>query len=135
MERATLSGSQVSTGDVSPVLVAQNRQALVHTSPSIMKVAVLRLQHSALFGHIPLLQMVFSAWRSTIEAVCAYCSLLWSLIFSQSGFMSAVAFAGISGILVYIFPISTNVIINSGIFASPSEITTRHRPLPGGSGV
>jgi hypothetical protein len=58
MERATFSGSRVSMGKGLPVAVAQNLHALVQMSPSTMKVAVRLLQHSALFGHLPLLQIV-----------------------------------------------------------------------------
>ena len=84
---ATLRGSSESGGRGRPVRVAQKRQLRVHTSPRIMNVAVRRLQHSALFGHLPLLQMVCNEWSLTIRSTSAKASLLWSFIFNQSGFL------------------------------------------------
>lgn len=63
---ATRRGSSASGARGCPVLVAQKRQPRVQISPRIMKVAVLRLQHSALLGHMPLLQIVCSACFRTI---------------------------------------------------------------------
>jgi hypothetical protein len=53
-----------------------------------MNVAVLLLQHSALFGHRPLLQIVWRECSRTMRATSAKASLLWSLIFSQLGFLA-----------------------------------------------
>ena len=73
--RATLSaiccGSSASGANGRPDLVAQKRQLRVQISPKIINVAVLLLQHSDLFGHIPLLQMVCSEWRFTIRSTSA----------------------------------------------------------------
>jgi hypothetical protein len=41
---------------------SQKRQLRVHFSPRIMKLAVEAPQHSALFGQLPLTQMVLSCW-------------------------------------------------------------------------
>ncbi len=78
--------------------VAQNLQLRVHISPMIMKVAVRRLQHSALLGHIPLLHMVCSECPSTIRSTSAEVSSLRSLIFNQSGFLSTMCLSCTFGI-------------------------------------
>ena len=87
MESATFSGSLSSIGKGFPVDVAQNLQPLVHTSPKIMNVAVRLLQHSPLFGHLPLLQIVCRQCCSTIRDTSAYDEVSGSLILSQSGFI------------------------------------------------
>ena len=96
--RATLSGSCSSRGRGLPVRVAQNLQLRVHISPMIMKVAVRRLQHSALLGHIPLLHIVCSECPSTIRSTSAEVSSLRSLIFNQSGFLSTMCLSCTFGI-------------------------------------
>ena len=55
---ATFAGSFGSSGSGLPVSVLQNRQERVQISPAIINVAVPRLQHSPMFGHFPLVQMV-----------------------------------------------------------------------------
>lgn len=49
------------------------------------------LQHSALFGHIPLLQIVCKECSLTMCCTSAYAVVRWSRIFSQSGFLSTSA--------------------------------------------
>ena len=85
---ATRRGSSASGARGCPVFVAQKRQPRVQMSPRIMKVAVLRLQHSALFGHMPLLQIVCNACLSTICCTSAYSGVRWSRIFNHPGFFS-----------------------------------------------
>jgi len=96
------------TGAVKGVTVDQVEQlkkmALrVQISPRIMKVAVRRLQHSALLGHIPLVQIVWRPWRSMIRCTSAYSAVRCSLIFSQSGFFSTSARSYSFGIISSLF--------------------------------
>ena len=84
---ATFSGSFGSNGSGLPVRVLQKRHERVQISPPIMRVAVPRLQHSPIFGHLPLVQMVCRQCDSTIRFVCVKCSFPRSRIFNQSGFL------------------------------------------------
>ena len=85
---ANFSGSEASGARGMPVFVAQNRHPRVQISPRIINVAVRLLQHSALFGHLPLLQIVWRECSRTMRATSAKVSLLWSLIFNHSGFLA-----------------------------------------------
>ena len=100
---ATFCGSSPSGGNGCPVLVAQKRQLRVQISPKIIKVAVLLLQHSALFGHRPLLQIVCNPCSATIRSTSAKASLLWSRIFSQEGLRVAQPLSYNFGILSSLF--------------------------------
>ena len=101
---ATFSGSLASGGKGCPVFVAQKRQFLVQMSPKIINVAVLRLQHSDLFGHLPLLQIVCNECLLTIRSTSAKVSLLWSRIFNQSGLRIGTPPSYNFGILSSYFP-------------------------------
>src|SRR5512145_2424181 len=57
-DSASRSGSCQSTGNGIPVGTEQNLQRRVHILPRIIKVAVPRLQHSPIFGQLPLVHMV-----------------------------------------------------------------------------
>ena len=71
------------------------------------------LQHSDLFGHIPLLQMVCSEWRFTIRSTSANVAVSCSLIFSQWGFLCTFTSSYNFGILSSLF---SNWHKNSDIF-------------------
>jgi len=75
----------------------------VQISPKIINVAVLLLQHSALFGHRPLLQIVCNPCSATIRSTSAKASLLWSRIFSQDGLREAQPLSYNFGILSSLF--------------------------------
>ena len=60
MAAATRSGSPSSSLWGRPVLIAQNPQLRVQTSPKIIKVAVRWLQHSPMLGHWALSHTVLS---------------------------------------------------------------------------
>lgn len=66
MEWAIFLGSSSSNGKGFPVWVAQNLHERVQISPAIIKVAVPFVQHSPMFGHFPLEQMVCNWFNSTI---------------------------------------------------------------------
>ena len=85
---ATCRGSSASGARGRPVLVAQKRQPRVQMSPRIINVAVLRLQHSAWLGHLPLLQIVCRLCFSTICRTSPHSGVRWSRIFSHPGFFS-----------------------------------------------
>ena len=85
---ATCRGSEASGARGLPVFVAQNLQPRVQMSPKIMKVAVLRLQHSALLGQSPLLQIVCNECCFTMRSTSAEPSSLRRRIFNHSGFFS-----------------------------------------------
>ena len=122
LERENL-GSTGFGGNGLPVLVAQNLQPLVHTSPKIINVAVRLLQHSALFGHLPLLQIVWRECSRTIRATSAKVSLLWSLIFSHSGFLAGAFSPYNFGIfLSSLFPIGAKIQINSKFIVQNAEL-------------
>ena len=87
MLSATFAGSFGSNGSGLPVNVLQKRQERVQISPAIIKVAVPLLQHSPIFGHFPLVQIVCRQWDSTMLFVRVNCSFPPSRIFNQSGFL------------------------------------------------
>src|SRR6056297_3232087 len=59
-------GSFWSTGPGFPVFTPQNLHERVQISPKIINVAVPLFQHSPMFGHVPLVQMVCNLYFSTI---------------------------------------------------------------------
>ena len=91
MLSATFAGSFGSNGRGLPVSVLQKRQERVQISPPIMNVAVPRLQHSPIFGHLPLVHIVWRQWDSTILFFFVNCSFPPSRIFNQSGFLKCCA--------------------------------------------
>ena len=86
MDSASFFGSAKSTAIGLPVFTAQNLQALVQTSPKIIKVAVPASQHSPILGQSPLVQMVCRLFLRIIPLTSAKLLPIGKRIFNQSGF-------------------------------------------------
>jgi hypothetical protein len=82
---ATRFGSSGSSGKGLAVVTAQKRQARVHRSPPIMKVAVPLLQHSQWLGHLALSHTVCRFSSCNNDRVCANAGVVGRLPRSHAG--------------------------------------------------
>jgi hypothetical protein len=94
IERATFSGSSQSTVSGLPVFTPQKPQERVQIFPKIINVAVPSPQHSPIFGQLPEVQMVLSAYLSTKPRSSVYFWPMGSLTFSHFGLASVRAVLG-----------------------------------------
>src|SRR6478672_9125699 len=87
-ERATLVGSNMSTGEGLPVSIWQKSQRRVHSEPPIRKVASLSSQHSKIFGQPASSQTVCRPSFLTRFLSWTYSGPIWTLALIHSGFRS-----------------------------------------------
>src|SRR6476661_9599986 len=87
-ERATLVGSNMSTGEGLPVSIWQKSQRRVHSEPPIRKVASLSSQHSKMFGQPASSHTVWRPSFLTRFLSWTNSGPIWTLALIHSGFRS-----------------------------------------------